>query len=67
VADNFKGNAILHANTEIALKNEIDGKHDNEVPKFLIDRDFSKNVDSEQIGRENTEQYNSVFNLSENN
>jgi predicted house-cleaning noncanonical NTP pyrophosphatase (MazG superfamily) len=49
----FKDNAIMHARTEKELKNLIENKPQNEVPQFLIDRDFSKNADKDEVSEEN--------------
>jgi hypothetical protein len=51
----YKDNAIAHANTELELKDIIESEHQDSVPQFLIDRDFSKNADSEHINSELTE------------
>jgi hypothetical protein len=48
----FKDNAIMHARTEKELKSEMESKRNDEVPQFLIDRDFSKNADSECVSQE---------------
>jgi hypothetical protein len=65
--ENFRDNAIAHANTQIELKNIIENEelNNNEIPQFLIDRDFLKNVNSGRIDTDNASDAINEFSYNE--